>query len=254
MMNSSYQSLLAIIFLTCCTYFCYGQERRKNDLIIKRDSSRIEALILEVDEQMIRYKKYSDQEGPTFSLSKKEIASIVYGNGEVEKFNAAPEIYFDEVPAPIVTQPNKTAVSRYRNGAPQALSSDQLRTNYQFYLRKNTKYKTMAFVGASVSVLCTVFGAITLNQANRDYNAAYGHTTKAYENKVVGGALLITGGIFAGVPLTVVGLINKNRYAKKATATENELRRRGEPVTSIRLSPGYNTANQTANLTLRMNF
>jgi hypothetical protein len=254
MMKFTYQSLFTIILLSCCICFSYAQETRKNDLIIKRDSSRIEALILEVDEQIIRYKKYSDREGPTFSLSKKDIASIVYGNGEVEVFEALPEIYFDEVPAPIVTQPNKPATSRYRSGSTHALSSDQLRTNYQFFLRKNTKYKTMAFMGISAGVLCTVIGIITLDQANREYNAAYGHSTQAYENKLLGGALLVTGGIFGGVPLTVVGLINKNRYAKKATAVEHELKRRGEPVTSIRLSPGFNTANRTASLTLRLNF
>jgi hypothetical protein len=251
MMKLSYRNLLALVFLTCCTCFSYGQETRKNDLIIKRDSSRIEALILEVDAKIIRYKKYSDQGGPTFSLDRKEIATIVYGNGEIEKFDAVPEIYFDEVPSPIVTQPDKPATLRYRSGAPQVLSNDQLRTNYKFFLRKNTKYKTMATVGASFGVCLTVFGIITLNQANRDY---HGYPTQAYENKVLGGALLVTAGVFGGVPLTVVGLINKKRYAKKAITAQNELRRRGEPITSIRLSPGYNVANRTANLTLRMNF
>ena len=245
---------IALLFLISLSNVSLAQTIRKNDLIIKRDSTRIEALILEVEDKVIKYKRYSDQGGPTFSVGKKEIASIVYGNGEIENFPAEPEIYFDEVPitAPVPYR-SDAPVKRLRGGAPQALDVDQLKFNYAFYLKKASKYKTMSVVGASLGVLMTVAGIVTISAAQRDYNAT-GYSSTAYENRVAGGALLVTVGLFGGTPLTVIGLINKNRYNKKARLTQEELRRRGDPLSSIRISPGYNPINRSAGLTLRMSF
>lgn len=58
------------------------------DVIITRQSERIDAKILEVSESEIRYKKQNNPDGPTFVLSTTKVASILYANGEVQTFEA----------------------------------------------------------------------------------------------------------------------------------------------------------------------
>lgn len=60
------------------------------DIIVCKDSKRIDAKIIEVSQEEIKYKKFDFQDGPTFSLKTNEISSIIYSNGEVAAFNAQP--------------------------------------------------------------------------------------------------------------------------------------------------------------------
>lgn len=66
------------------------------DLIVTRDSKRIEAKITEVSSSEIRYKEWNNQDGPTFVLRTDEINTIIYQNGTVKTFEhgaAAPANY-----------------------------------------------------------------------------------------------------------------------------------------------------------------
>lgn len=245
---------VAAVFFLFSIQSSFSQTNRKNDLIIKRDSSRIEALILEVDAQVVKYKKYSDQEGPTFSIEKTEIASIIYGNGEIETFNAKSEIYFDEDPVPaVVPYKSKEPVKRLKRGTAQTLDRDQLKFNYNFYLKKATKYRTMSIVGASLGSLMTISGIITINAALRD-DANGRYTNNNIEARLVGGTFLILGGLGAGIPLTIIGLVKKGSYNRKAASTLQELKRRGDPLSSITIHPSFNPVNGSGQLGLRMSF
>ncbi len=59
------------------------------DLIITRDSKRIEAKITEVSSSEIRYLEWNNQSGPVFVLRTDEINSIIYQNGNVTTFEHA---------------------------------------------------------------------------------------------------------------------------------------------------------------------
>lgn len=59
----------------------YGQ-----DVIVTRDSKKIEAVITEVSSDEVKYKKFNYQDGPTFVLKTTEIVTIIYGNGDVQTF------------------------------------------------------------------------------------------------------------------------------------------------------------------------
>lgn len=65
------------------------------DVIITRQSERIDAKILEVSESEIRYKKQNNPDGPTFVLSTAKVASILYANGEVQTFEAQKRVAED---------------------------------------------------------------------------------------------------------------------------------------------------------------
>ena len=54
------------------------------DLIIKINSEKIEALIQEVSDTEIRYKKANNPNGPMFVIKMDDVSSILYANGEVQ--------------------------------------------------------------------------------------------------------------------------------------------------------------------------
>ena len=62
------------------------------DLIVKTDASQVEARVLEISPDAVRYKRFSNPDGPTYVLPVAEIRYIRYANGEVE-------YYAKEVPA-----------------------------------------------------------------------------------------------------------------------------------------------------------
>jgi hypothetical protein len=59
------------------------------DQIVLRNGDVIEAKIKEVGVNEIKYKKCDRQDGPDYTISKRDVLSIKYTNGDVERFNAA---------------------------------------------------------------------------------------------------------------------------------------------------------------------
>ncbi|MDE5623888.1 MAG: hypothetical protein K2I62_04670 [Alistipes sp.] len=59
------------------------------DLIVRRDSSRIEARVTEISPTEIRYKRASNPDGPTYVLPLATVSAIRYANGEEETFAPA---------------------------------------------------------------------------------------------------------------------------------------------------------------------
>ncbi|MBC8151426.1 MAG: DUF4190 domain-containing protein [Bacteroidetes bacterium] len=58
------------------------------DQIVLRNGDVVEAKVKEVGVNEVRYKKCDRQDGPDYTISKRDILSIKYSNGEVERFNA----------------------------------------------------------------------------------------------------------------------------------------------------------------------
>lgn len=71
------KALVSLIIL--CTYAMavYAQ-----DVIVKKDGSTILSKILEVNPNDVKYKKFSNPNGPTYTIIKSEIMSINYENGD----------------------------------------------------------------------------------------------------------------------------------------------------------------------------
>lgn len=57
------------------------------DVIVKKDGSTILSKVFEVGTSEVKYKKFSNQNGPTYSISKSDVQAINYENGEKESFN-----------------------------------------------------------------------------------------------------------------------------------------------------------------------
>lgn len=82
--NFILRSLLTIagVFLMTTTLFA-------QDIIIKKNAEEIEAKILEISENSVTYKKFSNLDGPSYTLPKSDIFMIKYQNGEKETFKVA---------------------------------------------------------------------------------------------------------------------------------------------------------------------
>ena len=68
--------LVLIIALICIAGITKAQ-----DVIVKKDKTEIQALVIRVDDENIEYKKWNNQSGPTFVISVNKVALIQYRNG-----------------------------------------------------------------------------------------------------------------------------------------------------------------------------
>lgn len=65
---------------------CISGTVQAQDVIVKKDNSTILSKVTKIGETEIEYKKWSNLDGPTYSISINDVKNINYQNGEVEKF------------------------------------------------------------------------------------------------------------------------------------------------------------------------
>ena len=75
-----------LLFTILTATFCFSQ-----DVITKSDGEEVKAKVLEVTQAEIRYKKFDNPNGPTFTIMKKEVFMIRYENGSKDVFNSEKE-------------------------------------------------------------------------------------------------------------------------------------------------------------------
>ena len=63
-----------------------GTYANAQDLIVKRDGSVIQAKVTKVGTSEVEYKKWSNQDGPQYSIAVADILAINYQNGDKETF------------------------------------------------------------------------------------------------------------------------------------------------------------------------
>jgi len=77
------RKIILSLFTTVLSFtFCYSQ-----DAITKKSGEDIQAKILEVGQTEIKYKKFDNLEGPTFTMPKSDILLVRYENGTKDIFN-----------------------------------------------------------------------------------------------------------------------------------------------------------------------
>lgn len=101
------------------------------DVIVTTDSRKIEAKIVEVSSQQVKYLDYNYQEGPTFVLYTDEISSIIFSNGQVK-------VYEHQKPKSLVEQPELMNEYIVRSGNKYYYDGQMMRGNvYSTFLRNN---------------------------------------------------------------------------------------------------------------------
>lgn len=88
--------------LLLATALVTGLTAMAQDLIVKIDSTRIEARVAEISTETIRYKRFARPDGPTYVLPTAEVCYIRYSDGFIESYNrtAAPAVTQAAAPAP----------------------------------------------------------------------------------------------------------------------------------------------------------
>ena len=74
---------LLVLLMLLCPMIASAQ-----DVIVKKDGSTILSKVLEINTADIKYKKFSNISGPTYTIDKSDILSINYENGETETFTS----------------------------------------------------------------------------------------------------------------------------------------------------------------------
>lgn len=73
---------LLVLLLLLCSMSVSAQ-----DVIVMKDGSTILSKVLEVGQKEVKYKKFDNLEGPTYSISKSELQAINYQNGAKDTFS-----------------------------------------------------------------------------------------------------------------------------------------------------------------------
>ena len=113
-----------MLFWTCTT--ALFAQVRKPDFLYKKDKTTVEAIIVEIDDYVVKYRKYSSPQGSVVSMKRSEILKIVYSNGEtemisgkVEKAGKAKESSKEEI-AKKEAEPEKAAKKEKSESAQKA--------------------------------------------------------------------------------------------------------------------------------------
>ena len=79
--------LTACFLLNALVIILFPRVTFAQDKIFKTDNTVIEAKVLEINNAEIKYKKFSNQNGPAYIIPVREVSKIVYENGEKEVYN-----------------------------------------------------------------------------------------------------------------------------------------------------------------------
>lgn len=93
--------LLLFLSLIFINSFLFSQ-----DLMIMQNGDDIECVVTKVGVDEIEYKKFSNQEGPTYTVLKKDVFLIKYKNGEKDVFNERSQIQ-----EPVNEEPQKEIIN-----------------------------------------------------------------------------------------------------------------------------------------------
>lgn len=108
------------------------------DIIVTKQSERIDAKITKVTETEIEYKQSNNPDGPTFTMSVSKIASITYSNGSVQSFDVKER-----------SKNNFSIENKYKSGLCMGFSmpsaQNQLYGGYLGYVGKLSFNEYMAF-------------------------------------------------------------------------------------------------------------
>ena len=75
-----------VTLLTVCL-FALIQLSFSQDVITLTNGEKINALVIEVSPDLVKYRKFDNQEGPLYSILKKEVYMVKYQNGDKDIFN-----------------------------------------------------------------------------------------------------------------------------------------------------------------------
>ena len=203
------KSMLSACFIALACV-CFAQ-----DVIVTKDSKRINAKVTEVNVDNIKYKQFENQDGPVYTLLKSDILTILYQNGQVESFGVESSSASTAVTATSATvnSQNKAAAT-YSGPIPSKEELKQrMAINAPHLYDRYKSASTLSGVGAGMTiggVALAIIGGIAADKEELP-------PTNEYETryKLTGpGAAVFGIGIvsaLAGTPIWIVGGSKKKK-------------------------------------------
>ena len=147
---------LSVVVLAMFSFIAHAQ-----DVIVKKDGNTITSKVTEITSTEIKYKKFSNQNGPTYTIGKNEVNYINYENGEREQMNTS-----------ISNINTTTANTQSIVQSQDALNPSDAYLLKQFkldpYSKKAKALKKIAFIGGGALVATGII-CIALNTPGDDY-------------------------------------------------------------------------------------
>lgn len=100
------RALIFVFFIL----FVIASQAIAQDIIYTTGGSKLEAKVLEINTANIKYKDYSNPEGPTYVINRTDVVLIKYTNGITEVINSNPATIGPKTESTVVNGP-KTATS-----------------------------------------------------------------------------------------------------------------------------------------------
>lgn len=183
---------LLVFLLLLCSASVSAQ-----DVIVKMDGSTILSKVLEVGQEEIKYKRFDNQEGPTYTISKSELQAINYQNGAKDTFSTP------------IREENRYLPNNQNDGSQQYNDNALLALDYETHktspFKRAKTLRTIGWIGGGV--LFGVGLGILISELNSDL--AHGSDYIPY--------YLLMGG---GVACTTTFLLIANHQKKKAQQLE----------------------------------
>ncbi|MEG1886345.1 MAG: hypothetical protein RR182_08730 [Alistipes sp.] len=98
--------MLRFIMLSVCGVLSVWNATAQ-DVILKRNAEEIQAVVTEIGDTEVKYKKFAAPQGVTYVISKSDIFSITYQNGSKEHFAAQPKHKEGDYPYPKISKTYK---------------------------------------------------------------------------------------------------------------------------------------------------
>lgn len=80
--------MLNKIFTLCGCLLLSISVSKAQDTLVLNDGTLIKSKVVEITESLLKYKKYSNLDGPVYTIDKKQVLAVHYENGEQESFKA----------------------------------------------------------------------------------------------------------------------------------------------------------------------
>ena len=148
------------------------------DNIVLKNGEDINAKILEINESVIKYKKYDNQEGPIYTILKKEIFFIKYPNGDKDIFSNINSISNDRSDKKILLSGGSAFLyqNSFENDYFNSSTNFSISSGIGAFLSKNFVIGASLAISSSntnnTSSTLTVFGPFMRGYINNFYSEA----------------------------------------------------------------------------------
>lgn len=148
------KKLFLIIALICVAGITKAQ-----DVIVKKDKTEIQALVVRVDDENIEYKRWKNQNGPTFVISVSKVSLIRYNNGDIDRFDCVSSLTQQTIVPPKSTN-NTSEIT-------EAVLRSEL-------ANQEAKLRSANTVGALITTITSIGGAVAVYIPTKSWIAGAG--------------------------------------------------------------------------------